>query len=177
MFEIEKKFKISESKKREVLNSWHQRKLLLSEYSQTDEIFLYGVNSFKEFTQGDPVIRLRKNNNTSILTFKKVVDNKGTTVEHESSVSDPQSVRQILLQLGFLPTITVNKKRTETQDDGFTLAIDHVEHLGFFLEIEVLSKTNDTSIHDSIIKKALEYEISADQIEDKKYDRLLNDLD
>ncbi len=176
MLEIEKKFRITNSNKKEILAVWDKKNLTPCEIIQQDEVFLYGINSFSEFKQGEPVFRIRSVNDQSILTLKKLLDSKDTALELESLISNTGSVREMLLQTGYNSVTTVRKKRLEAKDGEFTIAVDFVEKLGDFLEVEILRKKNTPQDDQLIFDKALEYGISKDQVEERKYDRLLNEL-
>jgi adenylate cyclase class 2 len=51
-------------------------------------------------------------------------------------IDDPLQMEQILLALGFMLSAQVRKRRTKYSYDGVILALDDVEGLGRFVEVE-----------------------------------------
>jgi predicted adenylyl cyclase CyaB len=91
---------------------------------------------------GGHLLRLRREGDRNVLTFKGRVSEEGAKVreEIEVEVSDLEICRRLLHALGLGETARVDKFRTSYRLDNATVAIDrHVGELAFipeFLEIE-----------------------------------------
>lgn len=57
-------------------------------------------------------------------------------METEVEVSDAQAATQLLIALGFTPTLSFQKKRTRWELDDCLIELDTLPHLGHFVEIE-----------------------------------------
>lgn len=88
------------------------------------------------------LLRLRREGDRNLLTFKRRVGEEGAKVREEIEVvvSDMDACRQVLKALGLAETMFVDKFRTSYRLDSASIAIDrHVGELSFippFLEIE-----------------------------------------
>ena len=82
-------------------------------------------------------LRLRYENGTGIITFKGPVMPSAMKLraEHETAVTAPDSMRDVLDGLGFVPWFTYEKYREEYVLPGVTLAIDETP-IGTFVEVE-----------------------------------------
>lgn len=96
----------------------------------------------REFGQTDEALRLRRERRNgewiSSLTYKgpRVDDRSKTRQEAESEVTEPEAVAAILEGLGFEPAATVTKDRERYTLDGDVVALDDVDGLGTFVEVE-----------------------------------------
>ena len=63
-------------------------------------------------------------------------DGSKTRAEHETGVADGEAISGILDGLGFEPAATVEKRREYWHLEGFTVALDVVDGVGEFVEIE-----------------------------------------
>ncbi|RAW44850.1 class IV adenylate cyclase [Halorubrum sp. 48-1-W] len=72
------------------------------------------------------------------LTYKGplVDDGSKTRSEHETGVEDGEELAGVLDGLGFEPAATVEKRREYWRFEGFTVALDSVDRVGEFVEIE-----------------------------------------
>jgi predicted adenylyl cyclase CyaB len=88
------------------------------------------------------LLRLRREGDRNLLTFKRRIGEEGAKVreENEVMVSDFEVCRRVLVGLGLEETARVEKQRASYSLGGATIAIDrHVGELSFipeFLEIE-----------------------------------------
>ncbi|MFW5917617.1 MAG: class IV adenylate cyclase [Halorubrum sp.] len=75
---------------------------------------------------------------TTRITYKGPLmdDGSKTRVEHEAGVDDAGAVAGIFSGLGFVPAATVEKRREFWTYEGFTVALDVVDRVGEFVEIE-----------------------------------------
>lgn len=108
---------------------------------QRDQVFgLAGRNG------GDgqaPWLRIRTETkdgtDTYIFTLKKSITNQLDSIEHETKISDPRELEQIILHSGFEPYSDIVKTRRTAKIGDIELCIDTVEHLGEFIEAEKLT--------------------------------------
>lgn len=179
MIEIERKFRLSAQQRQTI------ERILKKEYgtpvesNQIDEVFLKGMNTFKHFKQGMPVIRLRTENHKTLLTYKRRVNDDGDTIEHELAIDSADTMKLILSEMDYQSVTYVKKKRQEIKvKDGFNVVLDAVEGLGDFLEIETVTgdDTHIIEIEYRIMKIAESYGLTESDLERKKYDQLLAEL-
>ncbi|WP_066415859.1 class IV adenylate cyclase [Halorubrum aethiopicum] len=106
------------------------------EFAETDEALrvrretvVEGPASNDETADGGESIR---------LTYKGPLldDGSKTRAEHETGVADGEAISGILDGLGFDPAATVEKRREYWHFEGFTVALDAVDRVGEFVEIE-----------------------------------------
>lgn len=101
--------------------------------------------------EGSPVrIRLRDENGTTTLTYKRKETRNGLEVndEQECIVSERTAMETLLADIGFKPFLTkIKRTRSFTLDnDGeppITAEISLVEPLGWFFELEILLEEAD----------------------------------
>lgn len=177
MIEIERKYRLNPTLKKSILDKITEEYGNLQTVNQIDEVFLLNKRSFHEFTAGDPVFRLRVINDKCIMTLKKVVNSEGDAIEHEFEVSSYDEARAFLEETGCNSVVTVKKtRRTVSGNDGMVIAVDDVDKLGSFLEIEIVAPKESPDIVDRIRQTAARLGLNDESIESKKYDRLLQDL-
>ncbi|MBQ5999834.1 MAG: hypothetical protein IJL70_10260 [Treponema sp.] len=172
-------------------------------YNQTVERYDTYYHLYTENTQpnGKPYIscRIRKEfketpngtEETTFLTYKKKETlspdpKKAVEVndEKETIITCPEAITTLLSDIGFKEAHKKTKKvtdfTTETEFGTATLEVCNVEKLGDFLEIEILSESNDKKLIESIkneLKKLLKKSgIPESQIEPKYYTQMLREL-
>jgi len=147
--EIEVKYKVDE------LNRVRQA---LEELGATFETPVSQVDSYfrhpaRNFAQTDEALRLRRVGEENCLTYKGPKIDKETKTRRELELPlEPgersfDSWRELLKVLGFSPARDVAKQRQAGmilwEGDEAHLALDKVEGLGSYLEIEVLAEEKD----------------------------------
>ncbi len=97
----------------------------------------------RALTTSGKVIRLRKEGDVSVLTYKERSDStEGIKVmeEHESIVEDFEAVQLILSGLGYVPTLNIRKVRTQYQLGKVHIVIDEMlddhSNIPEFIEVE-----------------------------------------
>ncbi|MFC5278534.1 class IV adenylate cyclase [Halorubrum rubrum] len=107
----------------------------------------------REFAETDEALRIRREaviggsgsgggtatGGESIrLTYKGPLldDGSKTRTEYETGADDGEELAGILDGLGFEPAATVEKRREYWRFEGFTVALDAVDRVGAFVEIE-----------------------------------------
>lgn len=177
MIEVERKFKLTAEHYRKIEEYFKDKKNSLHIQHQIDEIFLPGIDSFAQFKQGMPVVRLRTVDNETLLTYKRSINDGGDTLEHELTIESPGVMRLILLDMDYRQITVVDKIRTEYKDGELTVMLDDVKELGRFLEIEAMvdKEENITEATSTIMTKAAEFDLTEADIEPRKYDKLMTE--
>ncbi len=115
--------------------------LIRREY-QEDKYFAHPC---RDFSETDEALRIRRRKFDGhfevFLTYKgpKIDPTSKTRQEVEVQIEDPEGHERILTSLGFRPVFTVSKVREKYYyDRGIIIALDEVENLGKFVEMEKL---------------------------------------
>ncbi|MGQ9759231.1 MAG: class IV adenylate cyclase [Candidatus Methanomethylicaceae archaeon] len=103
---------------------------------------LYFRHPCRDFVERDEALRLRSEGGKCMLTFKgrRVGGEAKMREEVEVVVSDAAGVTTLLERLGFERAFVIRKRRKEFLLGGLLVALDDVEGLGKFVEIEGLVK-------------------------------------
>lgn len=106
---------------------------------QVDE---YYAHPSRDFASTDEALRLRTENDLTVITYKgpKLDQETKTREEFEVSVANRATMASILDRLGFKPVIKVSKTRQVFGLRGVTVCFDSVRGLGDFIELEVDSQ-------------------------------------
>ncbi|MGB3907911.1 MAG: class IV adenylate cyclase [Methanomethylovorans sp.] len=141
MIEIEVKARASHIFLRERLAAMGAKPEGIQEHLDT-----YYNSPVRDFSITDEALRIRSVNGRSVLTYKgkKIDPVSKTRPEFETEV-DGDNARSILIALGFIESGTVYKKREVFSYQDMTIALDSVEGLGEFIEVE---KQADHNIDD-----------------------------
>ncbi len=104
--------------------------------NQTDTYF---NSQYRDFGKTDESLRIRIEDGKSFLTYKgpKMDRVSKTRKEFQVEINDADNMRNILTSLGFFPVATVTKKRKNYRLSDFLIALDEVQNLGNFIEIEI----------------------------------------
>jgi adenylate cyclase class 2 len=100
---------------------------------------IYFSSPLRSFQESDEALRIRIKEEGARLTYKgpkldlKTKSRREVTVE----IDDPVGMEEILASLNFSPTAVVRKRRTKYKLGPVTFALDEVEGLGSFLEVEM----------------------------------------
>ena len=139
--EIEVKYHLENTD--ELLAILHRTAEFKYESHQIDEYFNPPHRDFLEQLCVDGHIdewfRLRWESDKKTINYKHWHQDNGESVycdEYETGVDDIETVRNILLAVGFRPMITVDKTRTAFKMGDFEIAVDRLCENGDFIEIE-----------------------------------------
>jgi adenylate cyclase class 2 len=102
----------------------------------------------RDFSKTDEALRVRFSDGKTVVTYKgaKLKDlNLKAREELNTEVGSGGTFSDILTRLGFIRSAEVNKWRENYRFGNASIALDEVEDLGTFVEIEVLAD-NDASI-------------------------------
>jgi len=132
---------------------------------------LYFNSPQRDFRLSDEALRIRIKEEGARLTYKgpKLDQTTKSRLEMTVKIDDPKQMEQILSALGFVLSAQVRKKRVKYSYEGVVLALDEVEGLGSFVEVEaegegdyeeqrrkVLSIMSKLGLHESIRSSYLE---------------------
>lgn len=84
------------------------------------------------------IVRIRKTDRRSILTFKRRIDNQFDVkqqIEHETEISDPTAAEAIIAELGLKPVLVYEKYRDTWKFRSVEIVIDELP-FGDYMEIE-----------------------------------------
>lgn len=150
MIEVEIKAKIEDH-----VSIYEKIKEMGGVYSHSEKQHdIYFNGEHKNFKESDEALRIREipegNDLKRILTYKGPKLNKETKTrkEIEVCVDDTESMIEILVNIGFKPSAIVKKMRRIFTYNDFTITVDKLEELGYFMEIEYV--TSDESNIDKI---------------------------
>jgi len=106
---------------------------------------LYFTHPCRDLKERDEALRLRRGGKNYTLTFKGRRVGKGAKMreELEVRVGDFDETATLLERLGFEKAFIIKKRRKEFVLDGVTIALDSVEGLGEFVEIEVMTTAGE----------------------------------
>lgn len=143
---------------------------------QLDEVYLIKSDSWSTFRPGEPVLRIRVSDKTVTITVK-TKGPKGTE-ETEVPLPDLPSARALIRHLGATHVTRVEKIRRQANYRGLTIAVDHVDGLGDFVELETIvhdDDQTDTALQ-AIDESAHKLGLKPECVVDEKYDTLLERL-
>jgi len=173
MFEIERKFRLRPREYEHLVAELTEQFGAPNEHRQTDKLFLKD-NGFDTHVTGQPILRLRDQDGKHIFTYKRTVPSTGNRVEHETSIDDPETIRAIIAELGWQEAVAVNKQRLEFRSDTFTYALDNVDTIGTFIEIEYVQLADDPDAETKLFAEAKRLGLDpAVQCEPKNYGTLV----
>lgn len=158
-FEVESKFRIANS------DEWRGRIAAIGgtfarRERQTD---LYFSHPARDFRLTDEALRVRDSNGVVFLTYKgpRGEDEVKTRPEFEvvvaGEVSGQRPIQELLERLGFLPVARIAKSRDLFEltrgQQAVLIALDEVERLGSFLEIEVIAAESDVEAARHLVRE------------------------
>lgn len=105
---------------------------------------IYFNSPLHSFRESDEALRIRIKEGGARLTYKgpKLDQKTKSRQEMTVEVDDPAMMEEILAALGFSRSAVVRKCRSKYKLGAATMALDEVEGLGSFLEIEMIGDEN-----------------------------------
>lgn len=123
------------------------------------------------------VLRIRKSKGETLLTLKKNLTSELDCLEHESKISDPIEIHNILTVLQFVPMVEINKLRSKCNVGEYEICLDNVEGLGDFIEVEYLCEDGDgEEISEELMKFLESLGVSREDRVTSGYDTLIYNL-
>jgi adenylate cyclase class 2 len=178
MIEVERKFRLTAEQSKQIKNRLEVEHGVIDPLHQVDEVFLPGMDSFATFKMGMPITRIREQQGTAKLAYKRQLNVQGDMLEHELGIESADIMRAILLELGYQSVVRVDKVRKEVKLNNIAIALDKVEGLGSFLEIEVMVDDEKAIVEAEklVTKTAAQFGLAKSSLESRKYDQLVKDL-
>jgi len=145
MYEVELKVRADHGPVRERLGSLGATREAVVRQADT-----YYDAPHRDFADTDEALRVRRvrrvdagDDGATRLTYKGplVEAASKTRREAETGVDDGEALAEVLAGLGFEPAATVTKERARYTIKGYTVALDDVEGLGEFVEVETAVET------------------------------------
>jgi adenylate cyclase class 2 len=99
----------------------------------------------RDFSKTDEALRVRYADGNAVVTYKGAkIKDFGLKAREELNtvIESGEVIGEILTRLGFVRSAEVNKWRETYRLSKASIALDEVEHLGTFVEIEVLADTD-----------------------------------
>lgn len=180
MIEVEMKAKIKDK-----MVAFEKIKELGGVYSHTEKQHdIYFNAPDKDYKETDEALRIREipdgDDFKRILTYKgpKIDSESKTRKEVEVSIDNTENMNEILINLGFKPSAIVNKVRRIFQYEEYTITVDKLNQLGYFMEIEyVVNEDSDIEIiRDNILEIFKKLEITSG-FERRSYLELLEEIE
>jgi len=124
---------------------------LIKSINQVDEYYIPCQRDFFAL-KPQPVewLRIRTNPDKTIFEYDKSINKKANgeqecAEEYETEISNPDELRKILDFLDFKKVVVVNKQREYWDCGDLEIALDKIEDLGNFIEVEAKGNFSDTS--------------------------------
>ncbi|HMS41278.1 MAG TPA: class IV adenylate cyclase [Pyrinomonadaceae bacterium] len=134
MIEIEKKYRLSAEQKNFALNALKEFGAeFVREEREENILYRGGI-----LTQTNAVLRVRKTQDRTILTYKKRIQNEFSIkqqIEHETEISDAEELKKIIANLGFVKSLVYEKRRKTWNFRDVEIVLDELP-FGEFMEIE-----------------------------------------
>ena len=145
MLEIELKARVEDlSAVRSALRDRNARFL-----HRSHEHDIYYNAPHRDFGKSDEALRIRYSDGKAVVTYKGAkLKNLGLKAREElnTAVESGGVFEQILFRLGFKKTATVDKWRETYVLADATIALDEVEGLGSFVEVEVIAESDKNAV-------------------------------
>ena len=124
-------------------------------------------------------VRIREQGVKAILNYKHYYPEraeKNTHCDEYETIIDQEQIKKILNALNFKELITVNKIRETYNYKDFEIALDEVDELGFFVEIEAINNLETVEqTREELYKIARELNINTTNEDIRGYPYLMLD--
>lgn len=147
---------------------------LVSE-EETEDV--YFRHPGRDFGETDEALRLRKRMGGSELTYKgprMKLEHTKAREEVTLKTDDPLAAQRIVERLGFKEFRSVHKKRKNYKYDKIRIAVDDVDGLGEYVELELI--TEEPKRAEALIEQMRD-ELSLSDLEPKTYLELILEKD
>jgi len=121
----------------------------------------------RDFGTTDETMRVRYTDNHAVITYKGAKLKKYSLKAREelnTAVESGEVFEQILDRLGFVKTAEVNKWRENYRLGNVAIALDTVDELGTFVEVEIMTELSGTDATGQINTLAKEIGVSGEPI-------------
>ena len=152
---------------------------LVKKESRMDDYFAIKIKGYPK-----KAFRIRDDGKAYVVNFKKWLKkywSKDIVVkeEFEFKIKEPKHFLALMKDLGFvewMKKIKSSESYVSKKDKRLVIEINKVKHLGYFMEMEYLSRKSEMEKAKKKIRQALkELEIKPDQIDNTGYTKMLWD--
>ncbi len=143
----------------------------LQSEDETEDV--YFQHPGRDFGKTDEALRLRKKDGGSELTYKgprMKLEHTKAREEVTLRTDDPLTAQRIVERLGFKEFMSVHKRRKNFKYDKIRVAVDTVEGLGEYIELELI--TEEPKRAETLIEQMRE-ELALTDLEPKTYLELI----
>lgn len=180
--EIEAKYKIDEKLYKEIEKYFSDNGYSYKEENQHDIYFSPEYIPFFGGEINNEALRIRVLKDKNILNYKKFIDKTDKkdsyNIEHEMEIEDVHMFKQILKDVRIEEAFTLIKYRKKyIIDEKLEVALDNVEDLGYFIEIEIISSESELDAAINLRDKLInEFKLTEDMRSYKGYGYMLYEL-
>lgn len=173
MRELEFKFKLKD--RNAFFEKLKQKGVIFSEtVEQNDIIFFRKGKNFSDLEDGEPVIRIRQEQDKAKVTIKKYISGIMDREEIEYEILDVSAFRKFLNLMNCNPIVSVKKTRMKGMYHETVVTIDSVIGLGDYVELEILSSAKDVDDNWKKLNSIVEnLELDMDDLVRIPYDQML----
>ena len=170
--ETEIKIKLTKSEYENLQMFLEENAKFINETKQLDTYYQPSYRNFLKDKTADITewLRIGIRGNKKILNYKNWYNNMYCD-EYEVEIDDEVNLEKIFTILGIEKLTTVNKlRKTYYYQNKYEIALDYVETLGYFIEIEV-KEYNKTALeeYDSLLKLAKSLKLDLNHIDKRGY--------
>jgi adenylate cyclase class 2 len=118
-----------------------------------EEHDVYYNHPARDFAETDEALRVRYAGARAVMTYKgaKLAGTRLKAREELNlAVEDGPVLEDVLERLGFRRTAVVRKRRQLWSIDGASIALDEVESLGTFAEVEIIGESGDATVEERV---------------------------
>ena len=168
--ETEIKIRITKEEYKRLINLMNTNAKFLNETKQLDTYYQPSYRKFLKSGEINEWLRIGKRGNKIILNYKNWHDNMYCD-EYEVELDNDENLDKIFKVLGIEKIAVVDKKRkTYLYLDKYEIALDYVQDLGYFIEIEVKKyKKEPIEEYDDILKLAKQLDLNLNNIDKRGY--------
>ncbi len=168
--ETEIKIKLSKKEFEELKIFMKNNAKFVNEVRQVDT---YYEPTQRSFLKNNPItewLRIGKRSNKNILNYKNWYSDMSCD-EYEVEINNDKEMDKILKVLGLVQITVVDKIRnTFIYLDKYEVALDYVEKLGYFIEIEIKKYTKTVMEEcDELLKLAKRLNLNLDNVDKRGY--------
>ncbi len=168
--ETEIKIKLSKKEFEEIKIFMTNNARFINEIRQIDT---YYEPTYRSFLNSNPItewLRIGKRGNKNILNYKNWYSDMSCD-EYEVEINNDKDMDKILKVLGLVQVVVVDKIRSSfIYLDKYEVALDCVEELGYFIEIEIKKYTKSVMEEcDELLKLAKDLDLNLDKVDKRGY--------
>jgi predicted adenylyl cyclase CyaB len=142
--EVEIKIPLTKKKYESIKRRIGKKTKSTRSFRQVDDYYNHPKRNFLRLKHPREYLRLRHEGLGAILCYKNFHSNFEWCEEYELKISNRKQMEKIFSILGFDKFLTINKWRTVyVSGNKFEIALDKVESLGYFIEIEALKNSGN----------------------------------